>query len=312
MTGDLAAALGVLAGALAVLVAGAVALTASFERHRVHRSVRVAAAAGGVAGSRVAELARPASSRLVLPGVRRLLRGVRAITPMSHLERLQRRLVLAGEPEAWTPERVVAAQVSGGVALGALVAFMAVAVTMSPGQAIAFWGAATATGAWAPSVVLDHRARVRQDEIRRSLPDALDLLSITVQAGLGFDAAVDRVARESGGALGEELLRTIAEIQLGSSRIDALRALGARSDVPEVRSFVLAMVQADVFGISIAQVLHVQADELRTRRRQFAEERAQKIPVKLVFPLIGCIMPSLFVVLLGPGALEIVNVFRDF
>jgi tight adherence protein C len=141
--------------------------------------------------------------------------------------------------------------------------------------------------------------------MQRALPDALDLLSITVEAGLGFDAAVARVARQSGGPLGEELHRVLQEMQIGKSRSDALRDLADRTSIPELKSFVLAMVQADIFGISIAKVLQVQAKEMRLKRRQRAEEQAQKVPVKIVFPLILCIFPSLFIVLLGPAVITI-------
>jgi tight adherence protein C len=130
-------------------------------------------------------------------------------------------------------------------------------------------------------------------------------MSITVEAGLGFDAAMERVAREMEGPLGEELIRVVQEMRLGKSRADALRDLGSRSSVDELKSFVLAMVQADIFGISIARVLHVQAAELRIKRRQRAEEQAQKLPVKIIFPLILCIFPALFIVLLGPAAIQI-------
>jgi tight adherence protein C len=165
-------------------------------------------------------------------------------------------------------------------------------------------------GYYLPEWVLRSKSGKRQHKMRRALPDALDLLSITVEAGLGFDAALSRVARQEGGPLGEELHRVLQEMQLGKSRADALRDLGDRTSIPEFKSFILAMIQADVFGISIAKVLHVQANEMRVKRRQRAEETAQKVPVKIVFPLITCIFPALFVVLLGPAAISIYNAFK--
>jgi tight adherence protein C len=162
-------------------------------------------------------------------------------------------------------------------------------------------------GYYLPEWILRSKSGKRQALMRRALPDALDLLSITVEAGLGFDAAMARVARQAGGPLGEEMHRVLQEMQIGKSRSEALRDFGERSSVPELKSFVLAMVQADIFGVSIAKVLHVQANEMRIKRRQRAEEEAQRVPVKIIFPLILCIFPSLFVVLLGPAAITIYN-----
>ena len=164
-------------------------------------------------------------------------------------------------------------------------------------------------GYYAPEWMLRSKSGKRQANIQRSLPDALDLLSITVEAGLGFDAAVARVSRQAGGPLGEEMHRVIQEMQIGKSRADALRDLADRSTIVELKSFVLAMIQADIFGISIAKVLHVQAREMRIKRRQRAEEQAQKVPVKIVFPVLFCIFPALFVVLLGPAVIKIIDAF---
>jgi len=156
-----------------------------------------------------------------------------------------------------------------------------------------------------PDIILRSRAEERQVAMRRALPDTLDLLSISVEAGLGFDAAMARVAREVHGPLGQELNRVLQEMQLGTARAEAFRELAERSGTPELKSFVLAMVQADVFGIPVAKVLQVQAREMRIKRRQAAEERAQKLPVKILFPLLFCIFPVIFVVLLGPAAIRI-------
>ena len=150
---------------------------------------------------------------------------------------------------------------------------------------------------------------MRSERIRRDLPDAIDLLSISVEAGLGFDAAVQQVAQNTDGPLADELSRMIREMQLGQGRSAALRGLAARSTVHELRAFVGAMVQADQLGIPIGQVLRVQSSEIRVKRRQRAEELAQKVPVKITVPLIFCILPCLFVVVLGPAALTIMDTF---
>ncbi|MGI8676471.1 MAG: type II secretion system F family protein, partial [Nocardioidaceae bacterium] len=149
----------------------------------------------------------------------------------------------------------------------------------------------------------------RKELTQTALPDALDLLTISVEAGLGFDAALAHVAKNTHGPLAEEFARVLQEMQLGSGRSEAMRALGERSSLPELRGFVTSMVQADAFGIPVGRVLRVQATEMRTKRRQRAEEKAQKVPVKILFPLIFCILPTLFVVVMGPGVISMMGVF---
>ena len=160
-----------------------------------------------------------------------------------------------------------------------------------------------------PNLMVSHMADARADRLRRDLPDALDLLTITVEAGLAFDAALNQVARNTTGPLAGEFFRVLQEMQLGLGRSEALKALGERTPVPELRQFVTAMMQADTFGIPIAQVLRVQAKEMRTKRSQLAEERAQKVPIKILFPLIFCVLPALFVVVIGPAALDLARAF---
>jgi tight adherence protein C len=149
----------------------------------------------------------------------------------------------------------------------------------------------------------------RTKGIQRALPDALDLLTISVESGLGFDAALAQVARNTDGPLADELARVLQEMQIGLGRSTALRAMSERTDVAEVRGFVTAMVQADALGIPIAQVLRVQAREIRVKRRQRAEEQAQKIAVKILIPLIFCILPCLFIAVLGPAGMGVYETF---
>jgi tight adherence protein C len=160
----------------------------------------------------------------------------------------------------------------------------------------------------APAAALDRKAQSRQEQIRRMLADTIDLLTISVEAGLAFDAALLHARRSMKGPLSEEIGRMLHEMQLGIKRSDAMRNLSDRTNVQELRSFVLAMVQADVFGVSVANVLRSQSHELRTKRRQRAEERAMKTPVKLLFPMICCILPALLVLVVGPGAIRIAHV----
>jgi tight adherence protein C len=156
---------------------------------------------------------------------------------------------------------------------------------------------------------LYQRAYERTDQLQKSLPDALDLLTISVESGLGFDAALAQVARNTDGALADELARVLQEMQIGMGRGTALRALGERTKVDDVKGFVSAMVQADALGIPIAQVLRVQSREIRTKRRQRAEEKAQKVAIKILIPLIFCILPCLFIAVLGPAGLAMVSAF---
>jgi len=160
-----------------------------------------------------------------------------------------------------------------------------------------------------PNTRLNNKVETRQKAIQRSLPDVMDLLVISVEAGLGFEQAVDRVVQNVPGDLADEFARFLGETTAGASRSDALRSMQDRIDFPEIRSFVLAMIQADKFGVSIGRVLRAQADEMRIKRRQLAQERAQKAPVKMLIPMVFCIFPSLFVVILGPAAINIRDAF---
>ncbi len=277
------------------------------DRRRVYRSlrnVRDIELRDGV-HLRQKELAAPLSQRVLVPVMRALAQLGRRVTPASLIERLELELQHAGSPASWDAERILAFKVllAAGLPIAVVVAGPLLALGFL--QVVVFAAVFALVGYYLPEWILRAKAGERQDKIRRALPDSLDLLSVTVEAGLGFDAALDRVAREVAGPLGGELHRVVQEIQLGRKRSDALRGLADRNSVDELKSFVLAMIQADVLGISVSNVLKTQADQMRVKRRQRAEERAQKLPVKILFPLLFCIFPALFVVLLGPAVIRI-------
>jgi tight adherence protein C len=291
---------------LAVAIVLLMLLQGAVTRREVYRSlqtVRDAELAG--ADVRAKELAVPLVRRLVLPTLGALAGSVTRLTPVSIVKRLDKELVHAGSPAGWDGARLLALKFTVAVAFGIGSLFALPLVDFGLVRTVVIAPFAALLGYYLPEWVLRSRSGERQKSIRRALPDALDLMSITVEAGLGFDAAMERVAKEMGGPLGEELYRVVQEMRLGKGRGEALRDLAERTTVDELKSFVLAMVQAEIFGISVSRVLQVQATELRTKRRQAAEEQAQKLPVKIVFPLILCIFPALFVVLLGPAAISI-------
>jgi tight adherence protein C len=218
--------------------------------------------------------------------------------------KLQRRLDLAGNPRNWTPDRILAVKGLGLVLLGAIGVLLGL---HRPALLILFAIVGAGIGFFLPDVLLYNAGLKRQTVIQSALPDAMDMLTVCVEAGLGFDAALAQVARNTAGPLAAELARALQEMQIGKSRTEALRAMADRTTVPELRAFVAALVQAGELGISIARVLREQASEMRMRRGQRAEEKAQKVPVKILFPLVLCLFPALFVIIIGPGAITIAH-----
>lgn len=289
----------------AILI-GAVSLQGySRQRTQLARTLQGATGASDTVDVRRDQLSTPVWDRAVLPGLRAAGRIGRRYTPLDVYRRVEQDLVFAGNPSRWDAERVLALKFILPVAAALLGLLAWTTLGLSTLMGLGATGLLAAVGYYLPEWVLRAAVDRRQTAIRRSLPDTLDLMSITVEAGLSFDAALVRVAQNIRGPLGQELYRVVQEVQLGKARSDALRDLGERTTVEPLKSFILAMVQADAFGIPIARVLHVQAGEIRLKRRQLAEEQAQKLPVKIVFPLILGIFPAIFVVLLGPAAIQI-------
>src|SRR5215203_1188492 len=303
---DIALIVGLVAIFAAVVIVLATIGVLTGEREQVGRSLAAVQAFQAAPASMRSELDRPFKERVLDPLVNSSSGLGRRLTPSGQVEKIRRRLDAAGSPANWDVERVLAFKVIGAL-LGVLVAiaFSPILLTFSVPFAIGIGLVLVVAGFFAPEMVLYQKAYNRADRMRKELPDALDLLTISVEAGLAFDAAMAQVARQTEGPLAEEFFRVLQEMQIGMGRIDAFKAMAERTDVDDIRTFVTAMVQADAFGIPIANVLRVQAKEMRLKRSQRAEEAAQKVPVKILFPLIFCILPALFVVVIGPAALQI-------
>ena len=249
--------------------------------------------------------ARPqvaSTARFRIPAwVRRL---AERLSPAGIATIMQRRLDIAGNPRGWTSDRMLAVKGLGLLALAVVGGLIGV---HNPELLILGALAGAGAGFFLPDLLLYNSGQKRQQKIPRTLPDALDMLTICVEAGLGFDAALAQVARHAKGPVASEFARVLQEIQIGKSRSEAIRSMGERTTVPELKAFSAAVVQASELGIPIAHVLREQAKEMRIRRRQRAEEQAQKVPVKITFPLILFLFPALLIVVMGPGVIEIAH-----
>ena len=253
------------------------------------------------------ELLAPVTERALQPVLGGLTSLGRRFTPTGYVDNVRKKYVQAGDGSAETIDRFLAVRV------------ITVAMLIPIFWFVFFWNPLGTAGLmqWlvfillaaamivGPDALLSRRVEERQHDLRVKLPDILDLLTISVEAGLGFEQALDRTISAVPGALSDEFSRMLGEVRAGASRADAMRALDQRTNVPEIRSFVLAILQADTFGVSIGRVLRAQAEEMRIKRRQLAQERAQKAPVKMLIPMVFCIFPALFVVVIGPAIINI-------
>ena len=300
--------LGALLLAVSVLLL-ALALGEGRDARGVARSLELARGSSVAPELILTDIQAPFGDRVLTPLRGRALGLGGRLAGHGAADRLRHRLDLAGNPAGWTVDRYLTGTVLGGICGLATAGLAALLLEPRTPVLVLLLATGTVVGYFAPRLYLYQLTYDRSEQIRRSLPDAIDLLTISIEAGLGFDAAVQQVAHHTEGPLADELSRVLREMQLGQSRSAALRSLSARTTVPELRGFVGAMVQADALGIPIAQVLRVQSREIRVKRRQHAEERAQQVPVKITIPLIFCILPCLFVVVLGPAALNIMDTF---
>ena len=254
------------------------------------------------------ELSQPFSQRIIKPILKGISQILGRLTPQRNIEETRRKLELAGRPYGWGPAEFLGIRGVAGILL-ATVVFLLLTLT---GQYLPkrFLATAVAGGLGfyvLPTLWLSSQIRSRQTEIVKALPDALDLLTISVEAGLGFDAALSKVAEKWENELSLAFNRVIQEIGMGKLRREALRDMADRMDVSDVSSFVAAIIQADQLGVSIAKVLRIQSEQMRIRRRQRAEEKAHQAPVKMLFPMVFLIFPALLVVLLGPAILVVMG-----
>jgi tight adherence protein C len=254
------------------------------------------------------ELQQPFADRTLRPLANRLSGLSRRFTSATFSDRTEKRLAQAGNPgeirvQEWMGIKVIVA------AILAAVFFLVFWLVLGTGFALALvlGCAGVAVGYMAPEFWLGRRVKSRQKLIVLQLPDVLDLITISVRAGLGFDAALGKVVEKMNGPLPDEFRRALAEVRMGKTRRDALRDIVPRTEVQPLTNFISAVIQAEQLGVSISKVLQVQSEQLRIDRRQRAEEMAQKAPIKMLFPLIGCIFPTLFIVILGPAIILLIN-----
>jgi len=247
------------------------------------------------------ELQIPRSERLLGPMRRTIAFNVRRFTPDGAAEKTQAKLAMAGNPDNLTVQEFLGRKGMTGIGIGVGTFLFTTFVLRSPFlHLLLYVVVATIGGFYLPDLRIRRKIKARQKEIQKYLADAIDILAISVEAGQGFDGALETLSKRKQNSLTHEFDRFRMEVGAGKGRKEGLRDLALRTGVEDIKSFVAAMIQADQLGIGIAQVLRAQAEDLRVRRRQRAEQRAQKAPIKMLFPLIFLMFPSLFIVILGP------------
>lgn len=257
------------------------------------------------------ELLNPIAERALLPVLGALTSLGRRFTPVGYIDGVRNKFVLSGRPSPDVVDRFLAVRVITVAFVPVIFWFFYIwnPVGLTGKTQLGVTGLVCLLLILGPDASLNRKVEERQKTIQRQLPDIIDLLVISVEAGLGFEQALDRTVGSVPGPLAEEFNRMLGEVRAGSTRAEAMRAVDSRCEVPEVRSFVLAILQADTFGVSIGRVLRSQAEEMRVKRRQMAQERAQKAPVKMLIPMVFCIFPALFTIVLGPAVIRISNEF---
>jgi tight adherence protein C len=289
----------------AITLALATLAVGSEDRQRIRRSVAAVAATQLTGAPVLEETEESFTDRVLMPASLRLAGLARALSPKGIGARIQQRLDLAGNPGRWNVERVLTFKGLGLLAGGLIGIIWHASLSMRLLLALLFG----VVGFYVADLLVYNIGMKRQDDIRKGLSDAMDLLTICVEAGLGFDASLSHVAARIPGPIAGEFQRVLQEMQIGKTRSEAFRSVTDRTSVPELKAFVSSIVQADAFGIPVANVLREQSKEARIKRRQRAEEKAQKVPVKIMVPLVLFILPVLFIVVIGPGAISIVHNF---
>ncbi len=278
----------------------------TFPARQRHLSLRRAATYGRVRLPSAIDRRR-FNERVVLPLGSRLASVALKLNPKSTVEGVQLKLLAAGLAQKIQPQTFLAAKAGfacTGVALG-----LVLGISAGPASGFMFTLMFAAAGFMLPDLLVGSRARARREAVRSALPDALDLLAVSVEAGLGFDGAISKLTEHMDGALVEEFALALGEMRIGESRQDALKKMADRVDAPEMGAFVRSIIQADQLGISLGRILRVQAADTRLRRQAAAEERAMKAPIKMLFPTVLFIFPAMFLVILGPAMLNLSTVF---
>jgi tight adherence protein C len=289
-----------LAGVLGAIVLAAIALAGSLDEAVASEPELLD---GVTVNTRQNELASPFRDRALGPILKAFTGLGRKYTPSGYVENVRRKFQSMGTGGTEAVDRFLAVRVVTVVAIPFFWAAVFYLLTLKGLMRTSVLALGTL------AMLLGPDAKINRKVDERKLPEILDLLVISVEAGLGFEQALDRTVQAVPGPLSEEFNRMLGETRAGSTRADAMRALEARVNVPELRSFVLAIIQADTFGVSVGRVLRAQADEMRIKRRQLAQERAMKAPVKMLVPMVFCIFPSIFVITLGPAVIQIMNNF---
>lgn len=258
------------------------------------------------------ELAAPFHDRVIRPMLRTIANAFARLTPRRNIESIQHNLDLAGNPFGWSPVEFTGLRLASAALCAAAFFALSFVSRLPLRNQILVTAIAGALGYFLPTIWLTLRIRNRKASILKALPDALDLLTICVEAGLGFDQSMSKVVEKWDNELSRAFMRVLVEIQMGTLRREALRSMADRADVAELTSFVAAIIQADQLGVSLARVLHIQSEQMRIRRRQRAEELAHQAPIKMMIPLVFLIFPALFVVLLGPALPVLRDAFSSF
>ena len=256
------------------------------------------------------ELQVPFSQRVIKPFIKRLALSLGNMTPASNTEKLRVKLSEAGNPSGIGTTEFMGLRFLMALALGGFAFLLFTLAQAGAMMALLIPICLMIFGFMLPNIWIDRKIKARKKEIQRALPDAIDLLTISVESGLGFDPALMRVAEKWDNSLSREFARALSEMRIGKTKREALREMGIRVGLDDLNTFISAVIQADTLGVAISQVLRIQSDAMRVKRRQRAEELAHKAPIKMLFPMVFLIFPALYVIILGPAVPRIVDAFK--